>query len=114
MGSTVEQAWSHLDEQAGYAGKRGRHDDKTCATRSSGHIGRNDGLPFSGEETARFQDYSSIEQSHWNQKLTTMEKLPIFDDEDNEELEHGVRSFVDKTTHLTSAVLRRGVEMSML
>ena len=28
--STVEQAWSHLDEQVGYAGQRGRHDDKTC------------------------------------------------------------------------------------
>ena len=40
-----------------------------------------------------------------------MEKLPIFDDGDNEELE---RSFVDKTTHLTTAVLRRGVELSML
>ena len=44
MGLTSEQAWSHLDEQAGYAGKRGRHDDKTRATRSSGQIGRNDGL----------------------------------------------------------------------
>ena len=30
------------------------------------------------------------------------------------ELEHDVRIFVDKTTHLTTAVLRRGVEMSML
>ena len=69
---------------------------------------------FSGEETAKFQDYSSIEQSYWNQKLTTVEKLPIFDVEDNEELEHDVRSFVDKTTHLTSAVLKRCVEMSML
>ena len=108
MGSTVEQAWSHLDERAGYAGKRGRHDDKTRATRSSGWV-----TSFTGEETARFQDYSSIEQSYWNQKLTTMEKLPIFDDEDNEELEHDVRSFVDIATHLTSAVLRRG-EMSML
>ena len=36
VGSTVEQARSHLDEQAGCDGKRGRHDDKTCATRSSG------------------------------------------------------------------------------
>ena len=44
VGSTVEQSRSHLDEQAGYAGKRGRHDDKTCATRSSGQIGRIDGL----------------------------------------------------------------------
>ena len=67
-----------------------------------------------GEKTAKFQDHSSIEQSYWNQKLTTMEKLLIFDDEDNEELEHDVHIFVDKTTHLTTAVLRRGVEMSML
>ena len=72
------------------------------------------GYSFPGEETAKFQEYSSIEQSCWNQKLTTVEKLPIFDDEDNEELEHDVHSFVDKTTHLTSVVLRRGVEMSML
>ena len=68
MGSTVGQAWSHLDEQAGYTGKRGRHDDKTCATRNSGQIGRNDGLLI-----PQFQDYSSIEQSYWNQKLTTGE-----------------------------------------
>ena len=66
------------------------------------------GYSIPGEETAKFQDYSSIEQSYWNQKLTTMEKLPIFDDGDNEELDHDVRSFVDKTTHLTTAVLRRG------
>ena len=46
------------------------------------------GYSFSGEETAKFQDYSSVEQSYWNQKLTMVEKLPIFDDEDNEELEH--------------------------
>ena len=72
------------------------------------------GYSFPGEETARFQDYSSMEQSYWNQKLTTTEKLPIFDDQDNEELEHDVHSFVDKTTHLTTTVLRRGVEMSML
>ena len=44
VGSTVGQDRSHLAEQAGYAGKRGRHDDKTCATRSFGQIGRNDGL----------------------------------------------------------------------
>ena len=72
------------------------------------------GYSFSREETAKFQEYSSIEQSYWNQKLTTMENLPIFDDGDNEELEHDVHSFVDKTTHLTTAVLRRGVEMSIL
>ena len=49
------------------------------------------GCSFSGEEPAKFQDYSNIEQSYWNQKLTTVEKLPIFDDEDNEELEHDVQ-----------------------
>ena len=38
------------------------------------------GYLFLVEETAKVQEYSSIEQSHWNQKLTTMEKLPIFDD----------------------------------
>ena len=72
------------------------------------------GYSFTGEETAKFQDYSSIGQSYWNQKLTTMEKIPILDDEDNEDLEHDVHSFVDKTTHLTTAVLRRSVQMSML
>ena len=35
VGSTVEQAWPRLNEQAWNAGKRGRHDDKTCATSSS-------------------------------------------------------------------------------
>ena len=43
-GSTVEQSWSHLDEQAEYAGKRCRDDHKTCAMRSSRQVGRNDGL----------------------------------------------------------------------
>ena len=38
------------------------------------------GYSFSSEETAKFQECSSIEQSYWNQKLTTMEKLPIFDE----------------------------------
>ena len=38
-----------------------------------------------------------------------MEKLPISDDEDNDELEHDVHNFVDKTTHLTTVFLRRGV-----
>ena len=69
---------------------------------------------FPGQETAKFQAYSSNDQSYWNQKLAATEKLPIFDDGDNEELEHDVRSFVDNTTHLTSAVLRGCVEMSML
>ena len=59
------------------------------------------GYSFPGEETAKCQACSSIDQGHWNQKLAA------FDDGDNEELEHYVHSFVDKTTHLTSAVIDR-------
>ena len=41
-------------------------------------------------------------------------KLFVFDDEENVELENDIHSFVDKTTHLTTAVLRRSVEMNIL
>ena len=71
-----------------------------------------------GGESLQIDGYSWIKgregQQYWNQKLAATEKLPIFDDRDNEELEHDVHSFVDKTIHLTSAALRRGVEMSVL
>ena len=50
------------------------------------------GYSLPGEETAKFQAYSSIDQSYWNSKLAATEKLPIFDDGDNEELEHDVRT----------------------
>ena len=56
------------------------------------------GYPFLGEETAKFQAYSSIDQAYWIQKLAVTEKLTIFDDGDNEELEHDFYSFMDKTT----------------
>ena len=36
----------------------------------------------------------------------------MFDDGKNESLEDDVRSFVDKTTHLTTAVLKRRVQMN--
>ena len=72
------------------------------------------GHSFPDEETAKFQAYENIDQNFWSQKSATVEKLPVFDDGDNEELENDVRSFVDKTTHLTTAVLRRGVEMNIL
>ena len=42
------------------------------------------GCLFPGEETAKFLAYWSIDQSYWNQKLELTEKLPIFDDGDNE------------------------------
>ena len=72
------------------------------------------GYTFSGEETGKFQTYTSISQNYWDQRATAIEKLLVFDDEENEKLENRVRSIVDKTTHLTTAVLRRCVEMSTL
>ena len=72
------------------------------------------GYTFPGEETAKFQQYTSINQNYWNQRVAAVEKLRVFDDGENERLEDDVRSFVDKTSHLTTAVLRRGVEMNML
>ena len=43
MGSTVEQDRSHLAEQAGYAGERGRFADKTSSKSSTRQASRNDG-----------------------------------------------------------------------
>ena len=77
-----------------------KHVPRTILDKLAGMMG----YSFPGEETEKFQAYSSINQSYWNQMLATTEKFPIFDDGDNEELEHDVRRIVDKTTHLTSAV----------
>ena len=72
------------------------------------------GCTFLGEETAKFQEYTSINQNYWNQRVAAVERLPVFGDGENDSLEDDVHSFVDKTTHLTTAVLRRGVEMNTL
>ena len=48
---------------------------------------------------------------YWDQKLAAVGRLLVFDDGENESLEDDVHSFVDKTTHLTTALLRQGVEM---
>ena len=72
------------------------------------------GSKFLGEETQQFQDYANINQNYWNQRIAAVERLPVFDDGENESLEADVHSFVDKTTRLTTAVLRRGVEMNIL
>ena len=114
MGSTVEQYRSHLTEQAGYAGERGRFADKTRSKSSTRQAGRYDGFHIPDEETQKFQEYTSINQNYWDQKLEAIERLPVFDDGENESLEDDVHSFVDKTSHLTTAVLRRGVEMNIL
>ena len=71
------------------------------------------GYTFPGEETTKFQAYTSANQNYWNQRVAAVEKLAVFDDGEIEELENDVRSLVDQTTHLTAAVLNRGVEMSM-
>ena len=69
---------------------------------------------FPGEETPKFQECANINQNIWNQRIATVERFPVFDDGENESLEDDVHSFVDKTTHLTTAVLRRCVEMNIL
>ena len=84
-------------QQLNKLGLIGRHDDKTCATRSSGQFGRNDWVTHSPvKKLQSVRSARALSRVLGKQKLTTLEKLPIFDDGDNEELEHDVRSFVDK------------------
>ena len=104
MGSTVEQAlisMNKLGTLENVADMMTKHVPRGVLDKLAGMMG----YSFPCYETAKFQLYSSIEQSYWNQKVATMEKLMIFDD-DYEELEHDFHSFVDKTTHLTTPVLR--------
>ena len=72
------------------------------------------GYTFADEETQKFQEYTNINQNYWDQKLAAVERLPVFDDGENESLEYDVHSFVNKTSHLTTAALRRGLEMNIL
>ena len=53
------------------------------------------GYTFPDEETRKFQEYTSIKKNYWDQKLATVERLPLFDDGENESLEDDVHSFVD-------------------
>ena len=55
-----------------------------------------------------FEMFTSISQNFWDQKVATITERSVFDDEEDDELENDVHSFVDKTTHLTTAVLRKG------
>ena len=50
----------------------------------------------------------------WNQKMAAVERLPVFGDGENDSVEDDFHSFVDKTSHLATAVLRRCVEMNIL
>ena len=47
VGSTVEQDRSHLAQQVGYFGERGRFADETRSKSSNRQAGRNDGLHIS-------------------------------------------------------------------
>ena len=65
------------------------------------------GYTFSDEETQKFQNYTRINKNYWDQKFAAIERRPMFDDGENESLEDDVHNFLDKTSHLTTAVLRR-------
>ena len=60
------------------------------------------GYTFLGEETQKVQEYTSINQNYWDQKLAAIEGLLVFDDGENESLEDDVHSFVEKKKRLTS------------
>ena len=62
------------------------------------------GYTFLDEEIQKYQEYTSINQVFWDQKLAAIERLPVFDDGENESLEDDVHSFVDKTSHLMTDV----------
>ena len=116
MGSTVEQDRSHLAEQVEYAGERGRFADETpFKEQYSTSWQESWDTHFLLKKLNKFQEYTNINQNYWDQKLGVVERLPVFDDGENESLEDDVHSFVDKTSHLTTAVFEGGgVEMNIL
>ena len=76
MGSTVGRDWSHLVEQSGYAGKctgvLTKHVPRAVLDTFAGMVG----YTFLGEETAKFQTYTSISQNYWDQRAAAVEKTP--------------------------------------
>ena len=86
-----------------------KHVPRTILDKLAGMMG----YTFPHEEIQKFQKYTNIHQNHWDQKLAAVERQLVFEDGENEALDDGVRSFVDKTSHLTTAVLRRCVEMNI-
>ena len=49
------------------------------------------GYTFPDEETQKFQEYTSIKRNYWDQQLAAIERLPVFDDGENESLEDDVQ-----------------------
>ena len=109
MGSTVEKDRSHLAGQVEYDGNCGRFADEARSKSSTLQAGRTS-YTFFLMKKLKFQEYANINRNCWNQKMAAVESLPVFDDEENESLEDDVHSFVDKTSHLTTAVFRWSVE----
>ena len=73
------------------------------------------GYTLLGEESATSKNvHEHQSEFFWIRKVAALMKLLVFDDEEIDELENDIHSFVDKTTHLTTAVLRREGEMSRL
>ena len=115
VGSTVEQDRSHLAEpklgtMENVADLLTKHVPRAVLDKLAGMMG----YTLLDEETQKFQEYTNINQNYWDQKLAAIERLPVFDDGEKESLEDDVHSFVDKTNHLTPAVLRRCVEVNIL
>ena len=91
MGSIVEQRWSHLSEQAGYAGDVAdlltQHASRAVLDKLVGVMV----YTFPGGENRKFQAYTSTNQNCWDQKMAAVERLPVFDDGENESLEGVLR-----------------------
>ena len=66
------------------------------------------GYTFLDEETQNFQEYTSINQNYWDQKPAAIERLPVFDDGENESLEDDVHSFVDKNVSSHDSLFEAG------
>ena len=112
MGSTAGKdriSLNNLDTLETVADVLTKHVPRTVLDKLAGMMN----YTFPVAETVKFQACANINESYWNQKVAAIERRPVFDDGDNEELEQDVRSFVDKTTHLTTAVLTRGVEINL-
>ena len=45
------------------------------------------GYTFRDEESRKCQDYTNINQNYWDHKLAAIERLPVFDDGENESLD---------------------------
>ena len=72
------------------------------------------GYTFPVGETQKFQEYANINQNYWNQKMAAVERLPVFDDGENDSLEDDVqrtqqkraRRYRSRTSTLIKHVLR--------